>query len=569
VNKTYTRDDSKNSFQKSHWIAEKYGRQLRDVARQIGRVIESHNTMTLSGLQAMQQGIEHYTDVLRPWALSVGKQVAQKLNAQDLAMWRKQSIRIGNKLRDEVESSPSGNVLADFMARQVHYITSLPTEAAQRVHDLSLEARTGGRRFDEVADEIARSGEVTSARATLIARTECARTGSLLTETRAQAIGATHYIWRTSQDSHVRISHKQMEGKVFEIGSPPLLSDGTRTAPGQIYNCFIGSTKVSLRDGCKNLWRYWHDGPIVSVTVDSGEVFNCTPNHPILTSAGWRAANDLQEGDKLIRGEGNGIGAIDYNEANFETSFDDLFSALSLSACPNRESGSDVAFNFHGDVPEHEVDHITVNRELLIDFITSRSKRGCNLPFSDTNSGGGSPVHRRFAHGGESSIAGFGNTESALLGSHGLHADYVGLGTSPDRDAMISEALPDALPCESKPIGEGFNAFSGIVGFGYLGNSSVTPGDHLLLGDDVRRGVSGVSQGDAEIVRMAAQDIRGLGVSAPGIEKDFCSIKKIKRENFSGHVFTLESFTGSYSITSAKIISKNCRCTSQIILPEL
>lgn len=233
----YTRDDSKNSFQKSHWIAEKYGRQLRDVARQIGRIIDSHNTLTLSGLRAMQQGIEHYTDILRPWALNVGRQVAAKLDAQDLSMWRKQSMRIGQKLRDVVENDPAGQVLHDFMSRQVNYITSLPTEAAQRVHELSLEARTGGKRFDEVAEEIARSGEVTAARATLIARTECARTGSLLTETRAQAIGATHYVWRTSQDSHVRISHKQMEGKVLEIGNPPLLSDGTRTAPGQIYNC--------------------------------------------------------------------------------------------------------------------------------------------------------------------------------------------------------------------------------------------------------------------------------------------------------------------------------------------
>lgn len=242
----YTRD-GKNSFQKSHWIAEKYGRQLRDVARQIGRIIDSHNTMTLSGLQVMQQGIEHYTNILRPWAVSVGKQVAQKLDAQDLSMWRKQSIRIGNKLRDVVENDPAGQVLHDFMARQVHYITSLPTEAAQRVHDLSLEARTGGRRPDEIAAEIARSGEVTASRATLIARTECARTGSLLTETRALAIGATHYQWQTSQDSHVRQSHKEMQGKVCEISNPPLLSDGTRTAPGGTFNCRC-TAKIILPD---------------------------------------------------------------------------------------------------------------------------------------------------------------------------------------------------------------------------------------------------------------------------------------------------------------------------------
>jgi phage putative head morphogenesis protein, SPP1 gp7 family len=95
----------------------------------------------------------------------------------------------------------------------------------------------GGRRPDEIAAEIMRSGEVTASRATLIARTECARVSSLLTQTRAEGIGATNYIWRTSKDRAVRHSHARMEGKVCDFANPPTLSDGTTTHPGQIYNC--------------------------------------------------------------------------------------------------------------------------------------------------------------------------------------------------------------------------------------------------------------------------------------------------------------------------------------------
>ena len=231
----YSRDDK--GFFKSVWIEKKYSRQLRGVAREIGRIIGGHNPMTISGLQVMQRALEQYAGILRPWAVKTAQQTAEQLNRQDKAMWIKQSRDIGAGLRDLIENQPAGATLQDFLDRQVHYITSLPIEAGQRVHDLAREAMAGGRRPDEIAEEIARSGEVTESRATLIARTECARMASLLTQVRAEGVGATHAIWRTSKDRAVRPSHRAMEGKVYEIANPPLLSDGTHSLPGQTFNC--------------------------------------------------------------------------------------------------------------------------------------------------------------------------------------------------------------------------------------------------------------------------------------------------------------------------------------------
>lgn len=242
-----TRDDRKdnlrqfgpkgNPFEKSRWIEEKYARQLRDVARQIGRIVESHDPMTISGLSALQTALEQYAGILRPWAVRTAAQLAEQLDRQDRSMWTRQSVKIGARLREIVESDPAGAQMREFVERQAHYITSLPIEEGKRVQGLAIEARMAGRRADEIAQELARSGQVAESRATLIARTEVARAGSVLTETRALAIGATHYIWRTSKDRAVRQSHREMEGKVCEIGNPPTLSDGTTTAPGQIYNC--------------------------------------------------------------------------------------------------------------------------------------------------------------------------------------------------------------------------------------------------------------------------------------------------------------------------------------------
>ncbi len=224
-------------FFKSRWVEEKYARQLRDVAREVGRIIEGHDPLTITGVQEMQSALHRYAGILMPWAVKAAQKVAEQLDRQDLAMWGRHSQKIGSGLRDLVRAQPAGEVLQDFLARQVHYITSLPVEEGQRVQRLSIEAMTGGKRPDDIAQDLFDSGQVAKSRATLIARTECARTASLLTQSRGLGIGATHYIWRTAKDKAVRPSHREMEGKTFEIRNPPTLSDGTRTNPGQIYNC--------------------------------------------------------------------------------------------------------------------------------------------------------------------------------------------------------------------------------------------------------------------------------------------------------------------------------------------
>lgn len=122
------------------------------------------------------------------------------------------------------------------LAEQVALIKSLPIEAAQRVHALTIEGLENGTRAAEIAKEIRRSGEVSESRANLIARTEVSRTASALTQARAQHIGSEGYIWRTSGDSDVRHSHAQMNGRFVRWDSPPTL-DGMTGHAGEYPNC--------------------------------------------------------------------------------------------------------------------------------------------------------------------------------------------------------------------------------------------------------------------------------------------------------------------------------------------
>ena len=119
----------------------------------------------------------------------------------------------------------SGRVMQQLLAEQVTLIQSIPLEAAQRVHRLTLEGVENSTRASEIAKEILRTEEVTTSRAVLIARTETARTAATLTQARAEHIGADSYIWRTSGDSTVRSDHRALNGKIFQWNNPPVADE--------------------------------------------------------------------------------------------------------------------------------------------------------------------------------------------------------------------------------------------------------------------------------------------------------------------------------------------------------
>jgi len=183
------------------------------------------------------RALEAYADLLEPWARSVGNAMVHDVSRRDLKLWRAHSRDIGAALREELKSPPSQVFLQEMLREQVELITSLPKRAAQRVHKLTTEALVTGERVDSIAAKILETGKVSEAQATLIARTEVARTSSKLMEQRAVAAGSEGYIWRTAHDGDVRKSHAEMEGRYVRWDSAPRLSDGTVAHAGQIYNC--------------------------------------------------------------------------------------------------------------------------------------------------------------------------------------------------------------------------------------------------------------------------------------------------------------------------------------------
>lgn len=189
----------------------------------------------------LQRMLAQYAENIRPWARSVAQYMLADVKRRNAVQWEKHSKAIGKAMRRELSDAPTGQMLRDFLEENVNLITSLPLEAAQRVHRITTEALSSGRRAEDIAKEILATGNVTASRARLIARTEVARTAAGLTMARAEYVGSEGYIWRTSGDSDVRESHQEMEGKYVRWdangGKGAHLSDGTTTHAGMIYNC--------------------------------------------------------------------------------------------------------------------------------------------------------------------------------------------------------------------------------------------------------------------------------------------------------------------------------------------
>lgn len=228
----------KAKFTSSIRIERDFAKHLRKIAASVGHKVEQFDVDDPAQMTALEHLLRSYAELIKPWAVAVSKRMLTDVSRKDEREWKKVSKGMSESIKTELrKSSPVGKLLRALQAEQVDLITSLPLEAAQRVHELTIRNVEGGKRADDVVKMIMRTGEVTKARANLIARTEVARTSSLLTEARAKTIGSEGYIWRTSKDQDVRLAHKKMEGKYVRWDSPPTLTDGTTTHAGQIYNC--------------------------------------------------------------------------------------------------------------------------------------------------------------------------------------------------------------------------------------------------------------------------------------------------------------------------------------------
>lgn len=228
---------AKERFALATRLEKEYSRQLRMVTRQIDRMVKSMVDKGVVRSDELVKMLNQYGEIITPWAKVTAEKMILRIAKKDESNWVRLSREIGKTLHKQLQDAPVENELVQFLETQVSLIKSLPIEAAQRVHLLTLEGLATGRRADHIAKEILETGKITENRAKLIARTEVARTASGLTMARAKHVGSTHYYWRTSGDGDVRSTHKAMNGKIVEWDNPPEVDPGKFYHAGQFPNC--------------------------------------------------------------------------------------------------------------------------------------------------------------------------------------------------------------------------------------------------------------------------------------------------------------------------------------------
>ena len=228
----------RRAFASAHKAEAQYARNLRTIAKHCGALAKFWNPDDPATTHWVIGALRRYAEELWPWARATAERMLADVARRDEATWARVGRNAGRALRKEIAEAPTGEIMRALLNEQVDLITSLPRDAAARVHEWTIRGIEGSERPAAVAERVYATGEVTRSRANLIARTEVARTASKLVEARATYVGSEGYIWRSAEDSDVRDIHRKLNGKYFRWDDPPVAAEnGVRAHAGQIYNC--------------------------------------------------------------------------------------------------------------------------------------------------------------------------------------------------------------------------------------------------------------------------------------------------------------------------------------------
>lgn len=169
-------------------------------------------------------------------------QTAQRLS--DLAVERNayavdERLKAAIKASLSIDISPvlnqSGPILDAMKAAtkaNIELITSIPDQYFGKLGEAVSKNMEAGMRFEDLAKEVERIGDVTESRAKLIARDQTSKMNGAFNEARQTSLGIDRYVWQTSGDERVREEHQANDGQVFSWNDPPATGH-----PGEDINC--------------------------------------------------------------------------------------------------------------------------------------------------------------------------------------------------------------------------------------------------------------------------------------------------------------------------------------------
>lgn len=331
-------------------------------------------------------------------------------------------------------------------------------------------------------------------------------------------------------------------------------------------NCFPAGV-ITQGPSVEVGFRRWYEGEIVIIRTADGNELPVTPNHPILTPFGWRAAGALLEGDDVIQRTGADLADLRVpHKDDVPSPIEDVWSSNRMDRLRSVPVSSQ---DFHGDagLRESNVDIVAVDR-LLAD---GRDIETRELVAQVLGAGAGSPAvlnpfptlghsdamsvrlplpsHRRVCRRCQSRF---------FFGREAIHTGISGLGSTSRLDARQGEPSIHHAPAHAVDLRKSLGAFSRSVPFGNIGrhaDSVMTSSDPPVPGSHAPPNESFSNP----VTALPPEDGRNLIERLSGGVQPV-RIVELARSYSSGHVYNLQTSEGWYDANS--IIVHNCKCSA-------
>lgn len=176
-----------------------------------------------------EQLTKYVVEVSRPVATKVVNDTRKEVDKQ-IAEHTKSII--GVDLTPFYRASDIQDVVDTNIEANVALIKSIPSQYADKVEALVLNALQTGQTNEELAKAIATLGQSTDSRARLIAADQMGKINGQINKARQLSMGVETYTWQTAKDERVRTDHRHKQGMTFRWDDPP-----TGGHPGEPIRC--------------------------------------------------------------------------------------------------------------------------------------------------------------------------------------------------------------------------------------------------------------------------------------------------------------------------------------------
>ena len=432
-------------------------------------------------------------------------------------------------------------------------LDELPADAGRVVADLLQEGIALGYNPRKTAAKIRHAMGMNLNRALMIARTETLRAyrEATIQNYRANEDVVQGWWWTAS------LSRRTCPACIALHGTWHPLSERMDSHP----RCLLPGSTIATMANARALTRRWTAGEAIEICTLGGNVLSVTPNHPILTPQGWIAAGLLHEGDYVVSSsfQERLFAAIYPNHDHVPATVEQIWETFSRSGDVLRRVMPSAPEYFHGDGEGGEVEIVFINSQLR-----GHLDATIQQPTVQQSLGVANVAHLMLPPDGifdQRFIADF-NAANSIMSSLSVapmffrcaegHHQAVRFDNATPGNAGLTQATGDDIPRNVQLVRDLLFRLPADIPF-----NNVRAVDYLTWPIITDRNVARLKKAD-NLIGLGVELASELSTRYAGLVQ-FDQVQGIRRIQFKGHVYNLETASGWYIANN--IITHNCRCT--------